>query len=60
MGAGPPSRLTPQAVTQEDVVITHEDVNRAHDRVRVRGARPARHLSKFRLLRLLADRNSRC
>ena len=54
MGAGPPSRLTPQAVTQEDVVITHEDVDRAHDRVRVSAARAQRGtFSKFRLLWLL-------
>src|SRR5580692_9090253 len=54
MGAGPPSRLTPQAVTREDLVITHEDVDRAHDRVRVSAARAERGtFSKFRLLWLL-------
>src|SRR5271157_2064465 len=54
MGAGPPSRPTPQAVTQEDVVITHEDVDRAHDRVRVSAARAQRGtFSKLRLLWLL-------
>jgi len=42
---GPLSRLTPQAVPQEDVVITHEDVDRAHDRIaRLRGARSAEFL----------------
>jgi hypothetical protein len=54
MSIGPPSRVTPQAITQEDVVITHEDVDRAHDRVRVSAARAQRGaFSKFRLLWLL-------
>ena len=54
MNLGPLSRITPQAVPQEDVVITHEDVDRAHDRVRVSAARAQRGtFSKFRLLWLL-------
>src|SRR5450631_2734028 len=54
MGAGPPSRVTPQAVPEEDVVITHEDVDRAHDRVRVSAARAQRgFFSRFRLLWLV-------
>jgi len=54
MGVGPLSRVTPPAVTQEDVVITHEDVDRAHDRVRVSAARAQRGVfSRFRLLWLL-------
>src|ERR1017187_1312978 len=53
MGVGPPSRDTPQAVTQ-DVIITHEDVDRAHDRQRVSAARAQRGaFSRFRLLWLL-------
>jgi Mn2+/Fe2+ NRAMP family transporter len=51
---GPLSRITPQPVPQDDVVITHEDVDRAHDRVRVSAARAQRGaFSKFRLLWLL-------
>jgi Mn2+/Fe2+ NRAMP family transporter len=54
MGVGPLSRVTPQAITQEDVVITHEDVDRAHDRLRVSAARAQRGVfSRFRLLWLL-------
>src|ERR1035437_1245871 len=54
MGVGPLSRVTPQTVTQEDVVITHEDLDRAHDRVRVSAARAQRGVfSRFRLLWLL-------
>jgi Mn2+/Fe2+ NRAMP family transporter len=42
-------------VTQSEVVITHEDVDRAHDRVRVSRARARRGFSsKARLLWLLA------
>jgi Mn2+/Fe2+ NRAMP family transporter len=51
---GPLSRILPQAKLQEDVVITHEDVDRAHDRVRVSEARAQRGIfSRFRLLWLL-------
>ena len=54
MGTEPSSRLTPQAATRENVVITHEDVDRAHDRVRVSEARAKRgFFSRFRLLWLL-------
>ena len=54
MNLGPPSRITPQPAPPDDVVITHEDVDRAHDRVRVSAARAQRGaLSKFRLLWLL-------
>ena len=54
MDVGPLSKVTPRAVTQEDVVITHEDVDRAHDRVRVSAARAQRGVfSRFRLLWLL-------
>jgi hypothetical protein len=38
---GPLSKILPQAAPEEDVVITREDVDRAHDRVRVSAARPA-------------------
>src|SRR6202051_477630 len=41
--------------TEAEVVITHEDVDRAHDRVRVSAARARRgFFSKARLLWLLA------
>lgn len=41
-------------MTQQDVVITHEDVDRAHDRIRVSEARAQRGLVfRFRLLWLL-------
>jgi len=51
MGEGPQSRLTQQSAGQQDVVITHEDVDRAHDRVRVSAARAQRGFSsRFRLL----------
>ena len=54
MNLGPLSRLTQRGVNQQDVVITHEDVDRAHDRVRVSAARAQRGpFSKFRLLWLL-------
>ena len=54
MNLGPLSRITTQPVPQDDVVITHEDVDRAHDRVRVSAARAQRGaFSKFRLLWLL-------
>ena len=54
MGEGPQSRLTQQNASQQDVVITHEDVDRAHDRVRVSAARAQRGaFSRFRLLWLL-------
>ncbi len=54
MNLGPLSRILPQAKPQEDVVITHEDVDRAHDRVRVSEARAQRgFFSRFRLLWLL-------
>ncbi len=54
MNLGPLSRLMPQRVNEQDVVITHEDVDRAHDRVRVSAARAQRGLfSRFRLLWLL-------
>src|SRR6202521_2010347 len=54
MGVGPPSGMTPHGVTRADVVIPHEDVDRAHDRVRVSEARSQRGVfSRFRLLWLL-------
>ncbi len=54
MNLGPLSRLVPQRVNEQDVVITHEDVDRAHDRVRVSAARAQRgFFSRFRLLWLL-------
>ena len=54
MNLGPLSKLMPQRVDQQDVVITHEDVDRAHDRVRVSAARAQRGaFSRFRLLWLL-------
>jgi len=50
-----PIRPLPKAqVTQQNVVITHEDVDRAHDRIRVSAARAQRGVvSRFRLLWLL-------
>src|ERR1700739_1978936 len=40
--------------TQRDVVITHEDIDRAHDRARVQAARSrGRWISRLRLLWLL-------
>ncbi len=54
MSVGPLPKVTPQGVTQDDVVITHEDVDRARDRVRVSAARAQRGVfSRFRLLWLL-------
>jgi Mn2+/Fe2+ NRAMP family transporter len=54
MGVGPEDRLSPQAAAREGVVITHEDVDRAHDRVRVSEARAQRGVfPRFRLLWLL-------
>src|SRR5580704_18051831 len=51
---GPLFRVSPQAIPQEDVVITHEDVDRAHDRARVSAARTQPgFFSRFRLLWLL-------
>src|ERR1700677_1380953 len=47
--------LTVKPVAQSEVVITHEDVDRAHDRVRVSQARAQRGFSsRARLLWLLA------
>jgi Mn2+/Fe2+ NRAMP family transporter len=52
--AKPVGGVMPEAVTQANVVITHEDVDRAHDRVRVSAARAQRGVSsRFRLLWLL-------
>ncbi len=54
MNLGPLSKLMAQRVNEQDVVITHEDVDRAHDRVRVSAARAQRgFFSRFRLLWLL-------
>jgi Mn2+/Fe2+ NRAMP family transporter len=54
MGVVPPSKETTPIITQDDTVITHEDIDRAHDRVRVSAARAQKGaLSRVRLLWLL-------
>lgn len=54
MGDDPISTATPTVATQTGVVITHEDVDRAHDRLRVSDARARRGaFPRFRLLWLL-------
>jgi Mn2+/Fe2+ NRAMP family transporter len=54
MGDGPLAKVAPQGLTSGEVVITHEDVDRAHDRVRVSAARAQRGVfPRFRLLWLL-------
>src|SRR6202453_2776530 len=58
LGRKSPRKTTPltvKPVAQSEVVITHEDVDRAHDRVRVSQARAQRGFSsRARLLWLLA------
>src|SRR5580704_8611142 len=54
MGDGPLAKVAPQGLASGEVVITHEDVDRAHDRVRVSAARAQRGVfPRFRLLWLL-------
>jgi Mn2+/Fe2+ NRAMP family transporter len=54
MGDGPLAQVAPLGLTAGEVVITHEDVDRAHDRVRVSAARAQRGVfPRFRLLWLL-------
>jgi Mn2+/Fe2+ NRAMP family transporter len=50
----PPSRQASPVVTPNDIVVTHEDIDRAHDRIRVSAARARRGVfSRARLLWLL-------
>jgi Mn2+/Fe2+ NRAMP family transporter len=54
MGDGPLAKVAPLGRASGEVVITHEDVDRAHDRVRVSAARAQRGVfPRFRLLWLL-------